>query len=194
MHGAQTNRWTRVGRAFAVSSFAVFVAAMSHLVAGGHTPGILGTIVALVFGTIAAMFALGRRVTLPRLVLAVAVGQLVLHVLFSMNGSWGGPVSGHHEEFVATTTGGTAPEHSLGMTIAHVIAGLIAVLALRAAQLSAAELALLPGVPRILMLVDVRAVPLPVGRQPRPMEPTRPRPHSALLAVAPRRGPPTLAV
>lgn len=193
MDGARIHRWGRVARAGLVASISVVVAAMSHLVAGGHAPGILGGAIALVFGTLAALLALGRTMTLPRLSLAVGVSQVLLHGLFSMNGSWGAPTIAHHEQFVASTAGSTVSDHSLGMLVAHIIAGVIAVLALRAAQLTVAEFSLLPWMPLLMALLDIRVVPLPKQRVPHATEQPRVALVAVLATVAPRRGPPAFA-
>jgi len=79
-----SSRWPRVWRGLLVSTFSVFVAVFSHVAAGGIAPGGVGLVIALTFGTLASVAVVGKRVSLPRLTLAVAVSQFALHLLFSV--------------------------------------------------------------------------------------------------------------
>lgn len=194
MRKSPPSRWSRVGRGFGVASFSVFVAAMSHIVAGGHAPGILGIVLAVVFSTLAATAAIGRRLSMVRLVVSVAFSQAALHLLFSMNGSVSSPTLGHHEQFLAVAPTAASHGESPSMWVAHAIAGLVAIAALRAAQFSLGTIVTLPFIERILRVAALDVMPL----APIPVAPARawvdaltPRLLESLVS---RRGPPALAV
>src|SRR4051794_5358082 len=80
-------RAQRLARGWIVGLVATTVAAVSHSLAGGYTPGALSFGTALVFAGMLGTVVIGRRPSLPRLSAAVGVSQLAFHLLFSLLGS-----------------------------------------------------------------------------------------------------------
>lgn len=127
-----TSRWARVARGGLIASIAVFVAAFSHVAAGGSAPGWAGTAIALAFALLASIAVAGRRLTPWRIAVAVVVSQFFFHLVFSI----GAPTSvtmmqnGHHGPVLV---GGAADpvasmDHSGGgMWIAHAIAAVVTI-------------------------------------------------------------------
>jgi hypothetical protein len=119
-----------------LAAASLFVASMSHVAAGGHAPGPLALALASAFSLVVCTAVVGRMLTLPRLVLGVAFSQLMLHLLFSLDGGGGGALmsSGHHGVAVARViapASGVLPPPDLGMWGSHAVAGLITVVLIR---------------------------------------------------------------
>lgn len=194
MVGPQVSRWSRVGRGALLAAFSVFVAAMSHLIAGGHSPALLATGLAFTFAVLASTFALGKHVTLARLIVAVGLSQVLFHLLFSVDAAGNALVSGggHHGGELTVTTGAIPPHNSegLAMWIAHGVAAVVTVVAVRLMQRSlrragfAPRLRFVDRALQVLVPVIVRRS-TPVGF----VEPTRLSLEHRVLAV-PDRGPP----
>lgn len=127
-----TSRWARVLRGGLVASVAVFVAAFSHVAAGGSAPGSAGTAIAVAFALLASIAVAGKRLTLPRIAVAVGVSQFFFHLVFSLGGASSVTMtqSGHHGAIVV---GGAADpmasmDHSSGgMWVAHAIAAVLTI-------------------------------------------------------------------
>lgn len=132
-----TPRAARLLRGTLLGSVATLLAALSHSWAGGVIPGALAIALGTVFASAVGTIALGRRPTLLRTSLAVALGQLAFHLVFSLIGG-GATVSGlggGHEHHLSPTlsTGPLAAVErgGLGMWLAHLAAGVLTVLYLR---------------------------------------------------------------
>lgn len=69
-------------RAALASSAATFMALVTHVAGGGEMPGWLGIAVPWVLSLMVCTVLAGRRVSLIRLTAAVAVSQVLFHVLF----------------------------------------------------------------------------------------------------------------
>lgn len=130
-----TNAW----RGLVAATFSTFVALFSHVIAGGAMPGVLGVVVPLVLSTTVCVLLAGRRLSLVRLSISVTISQFLFHTLFVL-GTGGGSTS------IAPMT----PGHAMGgsamvidvsrsvpmghdaswMWVAHVVAGLLTVVAL----------------------------------------------------------------
>jgi hypothetical protein len=101
-----SSRWARVARGAVVASVAIALAALSHAAGGGSAPGAAGLAIAIAFAVPASVAIAGRRLTLPRIAVAVTLSQLLFHLLFAL----GGPSSltlvqnGHHGAVTASTT------------------------------------------------------------------------------------------
>jgi hypothetical protein len=140
-----TTRWARFARGWIVAAFSTFVAALSHTVGGGAVPGLLAVVVSLAFAGIVSIALAGRSLSTWRLTVAVLVSQLIFHGLFSFGGSGGRlaatdasithahaagqsvqlmPVAGPSEAM-------SAGDHGLMMTLAHIVAAVVTVVALR---------------------------------------------------------------
>lgn len=203
-------RGARVLRGAVVAIIAVVTAAFSHVAAGGAAPGALGTGLALVFAVLVCIALAGRRLSAPRLGIAVALSQIVFHTLFSL----GAAIPSAHGQTVGmlgmVMTGGTEahlpPLGSPGasaafelegarMWLGHAVAALATIVillhgerALRALVRVATErlavlvsvVAALPGSPAPLRHHRVRVVADRRGIQP----------LDVLLSARPHRGPP----
>jgi len=139
-----TTRWARFARGWIVALFATFVAALSHTVGGGAVPGALAVVVSLAFAGMVSVALSGRTLSTWRLTLAVLVSQLIFHGLFSFGTAGGALVitdaaPGHAHAagslvVSAPSAGSVAAmsgaDHGLMMTIAHIVAAGITVVAL----------------------------------------------------------------
>ena len=99
-----TARWTRFVRGWAIAGFATFVAALSHTLGGGATPGLLPVVVSLAFAGIVCVGLSGGTRSLWRTATAVLASQLIFHGLFSLGASGG--------SLRADAPAGTLPAHS----------------------------------------------------------------------------------
>lgn len=195
-------RGARLARGWVVGVFSTAVAALSHVVAGGVTPGWLALVVGSVFGVLLGTFAAGRRPSLPRLVAAVGGSQVAFHSLFSWLGT-GAHAAGSTDTGTHAAHAGHAmpelaaatPHHadSLGMWVAHAIAGLVTLAFLRFAE--RALWSLLTRLGRLVRapFATTSAVPVPAPRRT-PVTSHRPSLLAGrlLLGAASRRGPPLL--
>lgn len=78
----RSSRAPRVARGLVAASFATFLALMSHIAGGGTVPGWLGIAVPWVLSAAVCTVLAGRALSLTRLSIAVAVSQVLFHVLF----------------------------------------------------------------------------------------------------------------
>jgi uncharacterized membrane protein len=137
-----TSRTARTVRGLLTAAFAVFVAAFSHVAAGGQTPGSVGVVLALAFASLASIALAGKTLSRARLTISVLFSQLVLHVLFGVGAAGGAIVAGqssHHGGMVTLETASTAATSGSGMSaamhggmwLAHAFAALITIVALQ---------------------------------------------------------------
>ena len=118
------SRWARFVRGWLTASFAVFVAAFSHVGAGGPAPGPVSLTLALAFSGMVCVVLAGKTLSLLRLSFSVAFSQIVLHLLFGLGG--GGPASliltgsGHHVP-PAISPGTVSAVDSMGMSTAGAV-------------------------------------------------------------------------
>ncbi|MBC7442363.1 MAG: hypothetical protein H7311_07555 [Ramlibacter sp.] len=133
-------RWARFVRGWVTASVAVFVAALSHVAAGGNAPGLLSAGLALAFAGMASVLLAGRGLSLPRLSLSVGLSQLLLHALFGLGGTSGVTITGghHHGALTLSADAGAPPLMSAGglmpdstwMWVGHGLAALLTIVAL----------------------------------------------------------------
>lgn len=128
-------RWARLARGTIAAAVATFLAAFSHSVAAGEVPSTFSLTVSFALSVFVCVALTGRRVSLPRTAVAVAVSQTIFHTLFTAVGA-SAPIigttdAGHHT--ASTVTAALAPthHHGAGMWAAHALAALVTVLALR---------------------------------------------------------------
>ena len=198
-----TTRWARFARGWIVAGFSTFVAALSHTLGGGAVPGLLAVVVSLAFAAIVSIGLSGRTLSTWRLTAAVLVSQLIFHGLFSL-GSAGGTLvttdaaSAHanHAGSIAVsalpagTMSGT--DHGLMMTLAHVLAAVVTVIALRFGErafwglFSTAAVALTALV-KVIVLTPIPNIPRSI-----PALSTFLPPRDLLVLLSPmrHRGPP----
>lgn len=202
-------RATRVLRGSLAAAIATFLALVSHVTAGGQMPGWVGIVVPLVLSLAVCTALAGRRLSLWRLSVAVAVSQVLFHTLFVLgtfapSSSTGGATHPHAHAAVSMPVGVAATTsthlHAEGwMLVLHGVAAVVTVAALYRGERAchrlrsiAAELAqwvrrrLLPG--SVALPVEPVRPGVPVARAP--FRPSR----SPLALSASRRGPPLLAV
>lgn len=79
MHGLPTSR---LARGTSAATVATFVAMLSHLAGGGMAPGVVGVLVPWGLSVVVCIALAGRNLSLLRLSGAVAISQLLFHVLF----------------------------------------------------------------------------------------------------------------
>ena len=205
-----TTRWARFARGWIVAVFSTFVAALSHTVGGGADPGLLAVVVSLAFAGILSVGLSGRTLSTWRLTLAVLLSQLIFHGLFSFGGAGGrltapdaGTGHAHDTSAVllpagqgAAATGAMAEGHGVMMPLAHLVAAVVTVVALRYGErafwglFNTAKVTLRTLV-RALVLAPVRRPPVAgvsfSGRVPA-------RHRLAPLSVMRHRGPPVLVL
>jgi hypothetical protein len=133
-----TTRWARFARGWLAALFSTLVAAGSHTVAGGDSPGTLALVVALAFAGVTCIALTGKSISLPRLAAAVTLSQLAFHTLFSTIASTGSPaaaaphVHGAATPLVVGDVATSAGHHADGwMWLGHAVAAVLTVLALR---------------------------------------------------------------
>ncbi|NYF18348.1 hypothetical protein HDC37_003208 [Microbacterium sp. AK009] len=135
-----TARAVRVVRGSVAAGVATFVALVSHVTGGGHMPGWLGIVVPLILSLAVCTVLAGRRVSLWRLSLAVAVSQVLFHTLFVLGAvpsSASSPVvSSHHAHGVASlamtdAAGSSTNLHAdASMWLMHGLAAVVTIAAL----------------------------------------------------------------
>ncbi|QJU55404.1 hypothetical protein SCB71_20515 [Herbiconiux sp. KACC 21604] len=133
-------RSTRVVRGLGAASVAVFMAALSHVAAGGGAPAVLGLVIAGAFSMVVCVLFTARRPSLPLLAVSVALSQFAFHLLFGVGDRGGSGLSvatQRHGDHVTTTLvpdGSSAALHHHdggAMWVAHAMAAVLTVVALR---------------------------------------------------------------
>ncbi|MCU1407689.1 MAG: hypothetical protein JWQ43_3992 [Glaciihabitans sp.] len=146
----QATRWARVLRGTLAAFFATFVAAFSHVLGGGALPSAAALSFTLAMSTLVCIALAGRVMSLWRTTLAVGVSQVLFHGLFSTMSSAGtvndsataslfesAAHAGHSSGSVTIgviADGAPMVTHSSAMWLAHVVAGLVTILAVRYAE------------------------------------------------------------
>ena len=199
-----TARGLRLVRGWIGAVVATFVAAGSHILAGGDAPELPLLLLALALSGLACTALTGRGLSLWRLSAGVALSQGLFHWLFSgaaaPHGTIG-PASGHLAHSPALEPAGrilaSAADHtSPVMWLGHAVAALLTVAFLRHGEVAVVRLvramrlrvtAFLP----LLLPLPVRPAPaaLPANRPVRPL-----RNLGAPLLVMRHRGPPLLSL
>jgi hypothetical protein len=199
-------RAQRLARGWIVGLVATTVAAVSHSLAGGYQPGILSFGVALVFAGLLGTAVIGRRPSLPRLSVAVAVSQFSFHLLFSAlgagssvgsgslspSGGWMSDMSGMN--VTSPTAPGASGHNHLAdpsMWIAHALAAVLTIAFLRHAELAVWGMLTRAFTRVTAFAVPVVAVAHPVGAAGLPV--VRVLVSRLLVSSASRRGPPLLS-
>jgi len=149
-------RWARFARGWIVALFSTFVAALSHALAGGAVPSIVAVVLSLAFAGIICIGLAGRTLSLGRMAVSVLISQLIFHGLFSFGGSGGALTvspsatvppaasagsagAGAHEhgpigllaDLGSASVGHSAAHDATWMWVAHAVAALITIVALR---------------------------------------------------------------
>lgn len=170
------SRSSRATRGVSAAVFSTFVALVSHVLAGGQMPGVLGIVVPLVLATSASVALAGLRRSWLRLAGSVALSQLLFHTLFVLGTAGSASVHavgdaglhashGAQPALMVMSTGGSTghPGHGDGwMWLAHALAGLVTVVVLHRGEAVLARLTHLSSrVVAFLLPPVVRVVTLP---------------------------------
>jgi len=190
-----TTRSARLLRGWVVGTFATGLAAASHSIAGGGTPGALALVVGVVFGGMLSTLALTRRPSLPRLTIAVGVTQLAFHAVFSVLGTaalgTATTFTAGHDHAPVFSAHPHAHVDTPQMWLAHAVAGAATLALLRGAE--RAVWRLLTEVARLVVAPFRRPSVMPVVPQRRrPLVSSAPAPlvgRSPVSSLS-RRGPP----
>jgi hypothetical protein len=165
---------SRLVRGGVAGSFATGIAALSHGVVDGGAPSPLALGLGLVFAVMLGTLAIGRRPSLPRLIVVVAGAQVAFHLVFSWLTPGTASGGGHHGGTTlldpAVAHHGTDP----WMWAAHGLALVATVAFLRRAELALFQVLR----DAVLQLVEILTR--------RPAIATRPAAHRASSADAPR--------
>lgn len=167
-----------------------------HIIGGGVSPGVFAVAMCAAAVSWVAMLVGRARPSLPLLIVSIGIAQVVLHTAFSMATTVatvsGGSHAAHGDMVVTATAAGHA------MWPAHLIAGMLTVLAVRRGEQLLRRLLELA---RVTAGALVRLVVATLAVVPRPVD-VRTRlaasPTSsmfgaqALRSVVQRRGPPAL--
>ncbi|RWZ59620.1 hypothetical protein ELQ92_12395 [Labedella populi] len=198
------SRSDRLARGTTAAAIATLVAALSHTIGGGTFPS--APLLALAFITsIGWCTALvGRRFSWPRVSVAVIASQALFHGTFALTGSGGARVvaetgghAGHGGSTVLTVVPGEIGHLHDGpsMLVAHGVAAVVTIVALRLADRSSRATAALSRIVRSLLPLLV-AAPVAVGTRATRVRPDgsgfRPARAAALLGGLRHRGPPVL--
>ena len=131
----RASRASRVRRGALAASIATFAALMSHVAAGGVPPGWVGIAVPFAISLLICTALAGRRVSLARMSLSVAISHVMYHSLFVL-GSGGASVgsgSAHHHGMAQAVLAVGGAEHihaSPAMWVGHAVAGVVTIAAL----------------------------------------------------------------
>jgi hypothetical protein len=132
-----TTRWARVARGVVAAVVSLFVAASFHIVAGGNTPTLLALTACLVISTFVCVALAGKKLSLLQLSVSVATSQFLFHGVFStwaaqpatVTGS--GHLHGHMQMLLVFTPMSPYLSADSGMWLAHAIAAVATIAALR---------------------------------------------------------------
>ena len=201
-------RGTRVARGTVTAAFAILVSMLSHLAGGGPVPGAVGLVVAAALALPTCVLLAGRTVSTARLAVAVVCSQAVLHLLFSV----GAPTSttmqvvgGHHGMGGhLVSSGGAAAgagdmggmHHGSAMWVAHLLAAVLTIVALRSGERAFWDLVALArtSIRALILVVALDVAPRAEVRH-RVARAIRPgiRDLGVCVAALPHRGPPAAA-
>ena len=217
---SMSTRWARVVRGGVAATISVFVALCSHLLAGGDAPGLPGILLCLAFAGMICIALAGRRLSTPKLAVAVGVSQFLFHGVFGMLGaaptspstaafsSGTTSMSGHSMHMGALPMPGLPTGGSLSnaaaaadsgmampawMWFAHAIAAIITVLALRFGERAFWQLVALARPWVRMPLAFARPVVAHLPSVSIPVLDAMLPPRLVVLSPRRHRGPPTLA-
>ena len=186
------SRAARTTRGWVTGAIATAAAGVSHGIVDGAAPSVLALGSALIFAGLLGTFLVGRRASLPRLVVIVAGSQLAFHVVFSSLTPGTATGAAHHGAAALLEPAVSHHASGPGMWAAHALALLVTIVFLRRAERALWSL-LCDAVS------SLRATGMPgtdvLPAAPRGDVPTAPwHPVSAVVVSALRdRGPPVLA-
>ncbi len=184
------DRGMRVARGLVAAGIATFVAAFSHVAAGGGAPGSAGLALAVAFSAVTCVLLTRRALSLPLLAISVLMSQFAFHLLFEVGSASGmattasgigGVAAGHTAHhgisgaMIASTAGSTASTHPHDggwMWVAHAIAALATIALLHRGERMLRRLLALARTP---LAAGVRAARLPIVVAAALLDPGAPR-------------------
>lgn len=204
-----STRGARTTRGLIAAAVATLLAGLSHTIGGGVVPVGVGALLAFAFAALVCIALAGRRLALWRLSLSVVLSQLAFHGLFAVTGgSSVAPASvaesaGSHHDATAMIMHRLSPMDAAmgaghdggGMTVAHLGAALLTIIALQRGELAV----------RAILQAAVRVITALIGAVPRFTPPTLARLRARAVVTLPRdlevvlssmrhRGPPRAAL
>lgn len=184
-------------RGVAAGALTTFLALLFHVLGGGAAPGALPVGLCLLATVWVSVLIGRRRPSLPLLVAAVTVSQLVLHTAFALaTGSAAVVETGGHQGHVGASLAVAHGHAGQSMWLAHAVAGVLTVAAIRRGEAMLRRIAKAAGIAVAALLRLALPLPAPLRR------PARPAPVLAVASlpasrpfgsVVVRRGPPALA-
>ena len=201
------SRWARFVRGWLTASVAVFVAALSHLAAGGNAPGPLSLVLALAFAGIASVLLAGKSLSLLRLSLSVGISQLLLHGLFGLGGGSSVTMTStsHHGAVPLVDAAASPLMHAPGalsgggwMWVAHALAAIVTIAALHRGEKTFRAL-VVETTNRLIAVLIERPAAVSIGAGAAAVRPVFgrifvPADLGELLSSVLRRGPPRRAL
>ncbi|TQO20528.1 hypothetical protein FB472_2163 [Rhodoglobus vestalii] len=194
------SRGTQVLRSLFIAALSVLVAALAHVFGGGNAPSWVALALALAFATLVSIPLVGKRMSLPRVTIAVTIAQTFFHTVFAVIGNAGNVVAsgtGHHDVAFTVATGAInhGAHGAVPMTVGHAIAGIVTIVAL--CQGIAALTAIVASARRQIRRVLVsRFAPVSIRRAPATLVfhwGAIAETLQSLRSVVSRRGPPIAA-
>lgn len=142
----KSSRSIRALRGALAALFATVVALISHVLAGGQVHGLLGLMLPLSISIMVCTLLSGRRFSLFRLSIAVAVSQFFFHGLFTMGADHPGsmimPANSGHDHLMDTVAMASTESlamaghaaHDGSMMFAHILAAIATILVLHRSE------------------------------------------------------------
>ena len=97
-----STRATRTLHGVAASAVATWTAAVSHTVGGGEAPSPVVLLVVTALAAPLCVAVAGRTLSLPRVIVAVGLAQVLLHTTFAATAGLGGTAGGGHVHTTST--------------------------------------------------------------------------------------------
>ncbi|MEL0626121.1 hypothetical protein V6245_04085 [Salinibacterium amurskyense] len=193
-------RGAQVLRSSLVAAFSVFVAATAHIFGGGGAPSWVALVLALTFAAFISIPLVGKRMSLPRVAVAVTIAQTFFHTVFAVIGNPANIVAqsvGHHDVAFSAAAGAiNHGAHGAGaMTVGHIVAGIITIVALRQGVTALGSITASAG-RQLRRLFSPQGVPLVIRRTVVASAVCRDEimaPLRLLRSVVSLRGPPTVS-
>ena len=186
-----------MAKGLSAAAVATFVALFGHVAGGGAIPGAWGFVAPLILSSALCVLIAGRRLSLLRLTISVALSQVLFHFLFVLGtGSSATAVASTHEHHGTAAT--LVVSHSAAtMGIGHVVAGAITVAALYFGERVIRSLLELVRLLAARMLrpftIPVASTVTPTAAAPAAWRIFTPLALDHAASTAPRRGPPAFA-
>jgi hypothetical protein len=206
--GNMITRSEQLSRASVAAAFAVVTAAMSHTVAGGEVPSVVAVALSFLLATLVSIPLVGKSASLMRISATVFLGQMVLHGLYELFPATSSSTAvatvgstslmGMHDHSLSlitmpATLGEAATAPAMWMSVAHVVAGVLAIVVLRNADVALAVVRAARGF--VLTIFELPATRSALPQVTRTAAQVRnfPRPAPVFFSVVHRRGPPRSA-